>query len=130
MNALRYLITIPVALISTSLIYLGLAFILEFIAGMTFWQLVLFFTFFGGVGWNLFIVISAFLMYITSYVSPNVYFAFISITAIAVINGISVIYNIWTSDLLSFFLKLISTGLMIQFTLSLIMGASTRLEID
>ena len=129
MKYLRYLLFIPVTFIIISLIYLLFNFLLYWFIGLSTFWLILILVFFGGTIWQIFKILSALIMNFTSKLSPSIEFAFWTIVALSVLNGILAIINAWSMDInyssKVVFGAIIYSVLVFELTLALIIGSTT-----
>jgi len=138
MKLIRYILFIPLSFLAIGIVYWAFGHLLSWFIGLstllsTFWLIVIL-VFFGGTLWGLFQGFSSMLTNLTSRVSPNGAFSFWTILIISIINGIWVIYNLWTMDInysgKVIFGAIVFTILVLKLTFALIIGSASAMEDD
>ena len=124
---LRFLLFFPICFLAMGLVNWGLVILLVWFMGLSgFWAILVSFFLIGAI-WGLFVMISGLLMMLASFISPVKWMGSITISVLAIANGIYICYKTWTlkGDYSGWeiFSAYIFTVLILELTFALIQGS-------
>jgi len=132
LKILRFLIFFPICFLVFGIVNLGLAQLLSWFINLSgFWMFIVF-IFFASAAWNIFEFLSVLLIFLASSIAPFRWLGSITISILAIINGVYLIYKSWTLEIDYSIGEIIGafifSGLLLELTFILIHGAISAEE--
>ena len=132
MNILRLLVFFPICILALAIIQWVFANLMFWLMGLKIIAFLILTFFFGGLIWGIFKALSAMFIALTSSIAPNKNISFWTVTVLSILNGLSMIYSIWSSEgnysKKMIFVSIIFTIMVIELTFALILGAASALK--
>lgn len=132
LNILRYFIFIPISVFIMILINTGILFLISKLITLNTFIFFLVLFFLGGLIWNLFKIFAGLLVAGATFIVPNVKFGTYTLLLLSVLNGLFMLYKVWTQDISyggwEIFYSICSSFLVLELTFVLVIGCMARDE--